>query len=159
MESLTSPDIQRRISKLKISYIAVDEAQVWFGLTLAVHKTLLLRKVADPETGWDFRPYSPVLWRWLRATYQGTPFMLSSATLNTESLERIKVSLGIEREEVKVLSSSCDRPNIYQQSRRLHRRLDVGEHLKLISQQTSLFTWSSQEHRQGPGLCSTSPGR
>lgn len=34
-----------------------------------------------------------------------------------------------------------------------------GEHLKLISQQTSLFTWSSQEHRQGPGLCSTSPGR
>ena len=65
VESLTSPDIQRRISKLKISYIAVDEAQVWFGLTLAVHKTLLLRKVADPETGWDFRPYSPVLWRWL----------------------------------------------------------------------------------------------
>ena len=106
VESLTSPDIQRRISKLKISYIAVDEAQVWFGLTLAVHKNLLLRKVADPETGWDFRPYSPVLWRWLRATYQGTPFMLSSATLNTESLERIKVSLGIEREEVKVLSSS-----------------------------------------------------
>ena len=28
VESLTSPDIQRRISKLKISYIAVDEAQV-----------------------------------------------------------------------------------------------------------------------------------
>ena len=28
VESLTSPDIQRRISKLNISYIAVDEAQV-----------------------------------------------------------------------------------------------------------------------------------
>ena len=55
VESLTSPDTQRRISKLKISYIAVDEAQVWFGLTLVVHKNLLLRKVADPETGWDFR--------------------------------------------------------------------------------------------------------
>ena len=51
--------------------------------------------------------------------------MLSSATLNSESLERIKVSLGIEREEVKVLSSNCDRPNIFHQSRRLHRRVDV----------------------------------
>ena len=51
--------------------------------------------------------------------------MLSSATLNTESLERIKTSLGIETEEVKVLSSSCDQANIYQQSRRLHRKVDV----------------------------------
>ena len=51
--------------------------------------------------------------------------MLSSATLNTESLERIKVSLGIEGEEVKVLASSCDRPNIFQQCRRLHRKVDV----------------------------------
>ena len=109
VESLTSPEIQRRISRLKINYIAVDEAQV-----------------ADPKTGWDFRPYSPVLWRWLRATYLGTPFMLSSATLNTESLDRIKVSLGIDKEHVKVLSSSCDRPNIFQQSRRLRRKVDVG---------------------------------
>ena len=51
--------------------------------------------------------------------------LLSSATLSTESLERIKVSLGIDREDVLVLSSSCDRPNVYQQSRRLHRRVDV----------------------------------
>ena len=82
-------------------------------------------QVADPLGGWDFRPYSPVLWRWLRATFQHTPFMLSSATLSTESLERIKVSLGIDREEVLVLSSSCDRPNVYQQTRRLRRRVDV----------------------------------
>ena len=76
--------------------------------------------------GWtEFRPYSPDLWRWLRATYQGVPFMLSSATLSTTSLERIKISLGIDREEVLVLSSSCDRPNIFQQSRRLKRRLDI----------------------------------
>ena len=34
VESLTSPEIQRRISRLKISYIAVDEAQVFFGLVL-----------------------------------------------------------------------------------------------------------------------------
>ena len=51
--------------------------------------------------------------------------MLSSATLSTESLERIKVSLGINREEVLVLSSSCDRPNVYQQTRHLRRRVDV----------------------------------
>ena len=41
--------------------------------------------------------------------------MLSSATLNTESLERIKASLGIECEEVRVLAGGCDRPNIFQQ--------------------------------------------
>ena len=42
--------------------------------------------------------------------------MLSSATLSTESLDRIKLSLGIDREDVKVLSTTCDRPNIFQQS-------------------------------------------
>ena len=41
VESLTSPDIQRRISKLKISYIAVDEAQVRLSLTFFEHKTKL----------------------------------------------------------------------------------------------------------------------
>ena len=50
--------------------------------------------------------------------------MLSSATLSTESLDRIKLSLGIDREDVKVLST-CDRPNIFQQSRRLQRRVDI----------------------------------
>ena len=57
--------------------------------------------------------------------YLGAPFLPSSATLNTDSLERIKESLGIDIEEVKVLSSSCDQLNIFQQSRRLHRRVDV----------------------------------
>ena len=38
--------------------------------------------------------------------------MLSSASLSTESLDRVKLSLGIDREDVKVLSSTCDRPNI-----------------------------------------------
>ena len=38
---------------------------------------------------------------------------------------RIKVSLRIEREEVMILSSSFDRPNVYQQTRRLRRRVDV----------------------------------
>ena len=35
VESLTSPDIQHRISKLQISYIAVDEAQVLGPLQMA----------------------------------------------------------------------------------------------------------------------------
>ena len=68
--------------------------------------------------------FSPAL-GWLRATFHGAPYMLSSATLNTESLERIKASLGIECEEVRVLAGGCDRPNIFQQSRRLQRRVDV----------------------------------
>ena len=51
--------------------------------------------------------------------------MLSSATLSTESLDRIKLSLGIDREDVKVLSTTCDRPNIFQQSQRLQRRVDI----------------------------------
>ena len=40
-------------------------------------------------------------------------------------LARIKVSLIIEREEVMILSSSFDTPNVYQQTRRLRRRVDV----------------------------------
>ena len=40
-------------------------------------------------------------------------------------LARMKVSLRIDREEVMSLSSSCDRPNVYQQTWRLRRRVDV----------------------------------
>ena len=40
-------------------------------------------------------------------------------------LARIKVSLRIKREEVMILSSSCDRPNVYQQTQCLRRRVDV----------------------------------
>ena len=49
----------------------------------------------------------------------------STSALNTESLERIKASLGIECEEVRVLAGGCDQPNIFQQSRRLQGRVDV----------------------------------
>ena len=41
VESLTSPDIQRRISRLKISYIAVDEVQVWSGIILQLSLVLV----------------------------------------------------------------------------------------------------------------------
>ena len=75
--------------------------------------------------GWGFRPYSAELWRWLRATFLNTPFLLSSATLDTASMERITASLDIAGQELKVLSTSCDRANIYQQSRVLKRRVDI----------------------------------
>ena len=81
--------------------------------------------MVESEAGWSFRPYSAELWRWLRATFQDTPFLLSSATLDTASLERIKSSLDIAGQDVKVLTTSCDRPNIYQQSRVLRRRVDI----------------------------------
>ena len=42
VESLTSPEIQRKISRLQISYIAVDEAQVQPGLILKVCNILLI---------------------------------------------------------------------------------------------------------------------
>ena len=44
---------------------------------------------------------------------------------DTASLERIKSSLDIAGQDVKVLTTSCDRPNIYQQSRVLRRRVDI----------------------------------
>ena len=81
--------------------------------------------MADPEAGWGFRPYSAELWRWLKATFQDTPFLPSSATLDTASLERITTSLDIAGQGVRVLTTSCDRPNIYQQSRVLKRRVDI----------------------------------
>ena len=41
VESLTSPEIQRKISRLKISYIAVDEAQVSSESTLKQSNIIL----------------------------------------------------------------------------------------------------------------------
>ena len=76
--------------------------------------------------------------------------MLSSATLSTESLERIKVSLGIDREEVLVLSSSCERPKVYQQSRRLHRRVDVW-YVEYHFRKRDLH-FILKEHGQGPSI-------
>ena len=49
VESLTSPDIQRRISKLNISYIAVDEAQVEQGLTLAIFESFCFYRLLIPR--------------------------------------------------------------------------------------------------------------
>ena len=78
------------------------------------------------------------------ATYQDTPFLLSSATLDTTSLERIKASLDISGQEVKVLTTSCNRPNIYQQSRVLKRRVDVWFTLtSILGKGESWVSWAS----------------
>ena len=42
LEAAAAAVIQLKISKLKISYIAVDEAQVWVSLTRKDYKTLPL---------------------------------------------------------------------------------------------------------------------
>ena len=70
--------------------------------------------MADSQFGWtDFRPYDVNLWQWIAISFPDTPYLLSSATINTDSLERIKSSLDIKGEEVRVLSASLGRPNIY----------------------------------------------
>ena len=111
--------------------------------------------MADPEAGWGFRPYNAELWRWLRATFQDTPFLLSSATLDTASLERITASLDIAGQGVRVLTTSCDRPNIYQQSRVLKRRVDIWLVFSIIN---FLFEAIFQEHRQSVGFRLSSSG-
>ena len=80
--------------------------------------------MADPKFGWaGFRPYDRSLWRYLALAYPNTPYLLSSATINTESLQRITESLDIEDQEICVLSMSCDRTNIFQQIRKLKQTL------------------------------------
>ena len=82
--------------------------------------------MADSQFGWtDFRPYDENLWQWIGISFPGTPYLLSSATINSESLERIKTSLDIKGEEVRVLSGSLDRPNVYYQARKLSASLSV----------------------------------
>ena len=82
--------------------------------------------MADSQFGWtDFRPYDVNLWQWIAISFPDTPYLLSSATINTDSLERIKSSLDIKEEEVRVLSASLDRPNIYYQARKLSASLSV----------------------------------
>ena len=89
--------------------------------------------MADPEAGWGLWPYSAELWRWLRATFQDTPFLPSLATLDTASLERITTSLDIAGQGVRVLNTSCDRPSIYQQSRVLKRRVDIWRVSRILN--------------------------
>ena len=54
-----------------------------------VTKQFVHCQVMDSENGWTtFRPYVPLTWNYLRANFR-TPFLLSSATMEEDSLERI----------------------------------------------------------------------
>ena len=82
--------------------------------------------MADSQFGWTgFRPYDKNLWQWIALAFPNTPYLLSSATLNTSSLDWIKASLDIKKEEVRVLSTGPDRPNIYYQTRKLASSLSI----------------------------------
>ena len=100
-------------------------------------------KVADPKSGWcEIRPYNSQTWKFLRATYK-CPFMLLSATMEENSLERVlgmctcnclllfskpalfQGALEIDREDLAVLYKNPDRPNIFSQRRILKNPVDV----------------------------------
>ena len=83
--------------------------------------------MADSQFGWtDFRSYDKNLWQWISLSFPHTPYLLSSATINTDSLERIKSSLDIKKEDVRVLTASVDRPNIYYQAKHISASLSIG---------------------------------
>ena len=55
-------------------------------------------KVADTVDGWTgFRKYTPELYQYLTSVYPTVPWILSSATMNEESLQRIAPTLGKKR--------------------------------------------------------------
>ena len=97
-------------------------------------------KVTDTVDGWTgFREYTSVLYEYLTSLYPSTLWIISSATINEESLQRIAPTLGksrydihyqhicinIYRDDFKVLSMSVDRPNIYLGVKRLKKALSV----------------------------------
>ena len=50
---------------------------------------LFYSQVMDSENGWTtFRPYVPLTWGFLRVNFRA-PFLLSSATMEEDSLKRI----------------------------------------------------------------------
>ena len=73
IEDISDPRIQSHLTKI-----------------ISENKPLImLLQVADPEGGWcEIRPYSPQTWKFLRASYK-CPFMLLSATMEEDSLDRI----------------------------------------------------------------------
>ena len=99
IEDISDPRIQSQLQSLNVSYVALDECQVHLpSLSYYSHLTkiisenkplIMLLQVADPEGGWcEIRPYSPQTWKFLRASYK-CPFMLLSATMEEDSLDRI----------------------------------------------------------------------
>ena len=72
IEDISDEATQRSLQKLDVAYVAVDEAQVM-----------------DPVSGWcEIRPYCMETWKFVRASYR-CPFMLLSATMEEQSLQRV----------------------------------------------------------------------
>jgi len=109
IEKISDVKVQKAIQNIKVNYVAVDECQVM-----------------DSENGWTtFRPYVPLTWNYLRANFR-SPFLLSSATMEEDSLMRIAESLYMARVDIKTVFKNPDRPNIYQQRRVFRETIDVG---------------------------------
>ena len=100
------------------------------------------QQVLDPISGWcEIRPYNEDVWRFLRAAFKCSFFLLS-ATVDNDSLDRILGAfirkqnklfttdysldtLEILREDLSILFQQPDRPNIFSQRRILKKKIDV----------------------------------
>ena len=72
IEDVSDEAIQRRLQRLDVAYVAVDECQVM-----------------DPVSGWcEIRPYCSATWKFIRASFK-CPFFLLSATMEESSLQRV----------------------------------------------------------------------
>ena len=141
IERLENKDILSALLTIRLSYVAVEEAQVCFQppywlddriydslkwLCVIGTSFLLNLQVSDPLTGWtEIRPFHPDLWLHL-STAHSCPFLWSSATCGEAMLMRLCTAFGVLREDVAVLSMSVDRPNIYIQRRVTQRALCLG---------------------------------
>ena len=115
IECISDIAVQKAIRELKVNYVSIDECQVM-----------------DENSGWaSFRPYVPSTWNFLRANFR-VPFLLCSATMDEESMNRIVTSLSLNRSDIKILFKSPDRSNIYQQLRVMSDSLDVGNIQKAL---------------------------
>jgi len=110
IENIADVEVQKQLACCKFRYIAIDEAQVM-----------------DPIGGWtQFREYSESTFAYLQAHFKSS-FVLASATLEEDGLQRISDMLHMTRESWKVLWTDANRPNIFQQRRNSPVRLDAGE--------------------------------
>ena len=72
IEDVSDEATQRRLQKLDVAYVAVDECQVM-----------------DPVSGWcEIRPYCSATWKFICASFKW-PFFLLSATMEELSLQRV----------------------------------------------------------------------
>lgn len=108
-----------------------------------VQEIIVHIQVMHSQEGWQsFRSnYGVDMFRYLASTYPKAPWILSSATLDDDSITEIVQSLGTKRfvwsvvhknlrtyfrDKYKVIYMDCNRGNIYQQQRRISKSLKIG---------------------------------